>query len=257
MANFKIRMYELLNGRKQTPWGKSMGFSGGSISSIFGGRIPGSKFLGPISELENVNLNWLLLGKGAKYNVEYKTPRELSNDLKDLLDSYKWTLFVCSTVEDAVFVAVRIEENKPLPSVRVIYGHSGNYLTQVLTPHPNRDSIKIPFLDNGTANRIAKGEFGAYELAASPDSILKVNRVAKDADLIFCSGLEGQNEVQFHTLKAVVEEVELFEKASKQPIQPEQKSRVISAVYRQAARAELTRETIASIVETTFDVLKD
>ncbi|HDZ3720101.1 TPA: hypothetical protein RSW56_000037 [Vibrio cholerae] len=258
MCDFKNRMYEILSDRKKTPWGKSLGFTSASISSIFKGeRVPGPKFLAPICDMENVNLNWLLIGQGPKYRAEYLTGNELTSELVALLDSQQWIVFVCSTIGDAVFVAVRLDPQRPVPLVRVIHGHSGDYLTQALTTHPNRESIKIPFLENGTANRIAKGEFGAYELAASPVSILKVHRTARDVDVVFSSGLEGQNEVQFHTLKAVVEEVELFEKASKQPIQPEQKSRVISAVYRQAARAELSRETIASIVETTFDVLKD
>ncbi len=64
---FVERLETLLLGRQKHPWGAALGSNSGTVNRMFQGTPPTAETLIAICKTENVNLSWLLAGKGEKY----------------------------------------------------------------------------------------------------------------------------------------------------------------------------------------------
>lgn len=69
--NFIKRIIHLLDGRKPSPWGQSIGLSSALTARMMQGNIPGALILSTIRRAENVSMSWLLEGKGTAYIVNH------------------------------------------------------------------------------------------------------------------------------------------------------------------------------------------
>jgi transcriptional regulator with XRE-family HTH domain len=79
------RLLQVIKAKKlsQNKLALSIGVSSGNISDIIKGKnSPSAKFLTLLSEQYNVNLNWLLTGKGSMFNGN--DPPEDSNRISEL-----------------------------------------------------------------------------------------------------------------------------------------------------------------------------
>lgn len=67
--SFNDRLEFVLDGRKLTPWGKSLGLSNSVLGVMSQGTAPGPDHLKVIASAENVSLNFLLTGEGSPFVV--------------------------------------------------------------------------------------------------------------------------------------------------------------------------------------------
>jgi len=265
--SFEERLNNVLNDRKQTPWGKSLGFTSASISHIFsGGRIPGPEFLQAICRAENVNLNWLLSGKGKPFNVTYiQSAKSFVVYVNTMLTDENWQVCVCSLTEQTVLVLTQPAQYEfkgkwiDYTLCEVLVGQGSEELAWILNNHQSeRDTYSTPNLPGNILKKIAGGELGTYALLHHPDNRLENWMQPVGSDFIQYEPEKNQNTpVNPSLMRSVVKLVEECEKETKQNLDSDQKARVITAVYRQAEKLGLSEEEISSAIETSFDVLKD
>ncbi|KDM91385.1 hypothetical protein [Photobacterium galatheae] len=274
MSNFESRLNFLLADRKQTPWGKALGFPSATISAIFGGRVPGEKFLYTIRRAENVNLDWLLTGEGRPFFVDQiSNPEFFADKVQTMLeDEPHWQLYICSLGERSILVfeqpgqwAYKGDKMIDIRITEVLVGPGSEALTKVLREFPNRSNIKIPLLSPEDEEAIATGQVGTYRLFESNNALLANNRPAKESDLQFYSAHEPtanttdtEEPIKLGLMRAVVALVEDCASELNETLSSDQKSRVITAVYRQADRLGLQPEDLtAENIRTAIDVVRD
>lgn len=265
--SFEERLNYVLNDRKQTPWGKSLGFTSASISHIFsGGRIPGPEFLQAICRAENVNLNWLLSGKGKPFNVTYiQSAKSFVVYVNTMLTDENWQVCVCSLSEQTVLVLTQPAQYEfkgkwiDYTLCEVLVGQGSEELAFILNEHqPERDTYATPNLPGNILKKIVNGELGTYALLHHPDTRLEnwMQAVPKQA-----FGFAPENcqsaPISVHLMRSVIKLIEQHEKDVSIFLNTDLRARVITAVYRQAEKADLTEEEIKAVIETAFDVLKD
>ncbi|UTV30878.1 helix-turn-helix domain containing protein [Photobacterium atrarenae] len=271
--SFESRLEFLLYDRKQTPWGKSLGFPSATISGIFGGRIPGEKFLYAIRRAENVNLDWLLTGKGMPFYVELtNNGTSLFETVQQMLeDEPHWQVYVCSLGSRSILIFEQPGQyglnNKWIDYriTEILVGPGSEELAAELRNFPNREQIKIPLLSPEDEEAIATGQVGTYRLFDSEDALLANHRPAKDSDLQFYSTETtstakpvDDETVKLDLMRAVVKLVEDCANELGENLNSDQKSRVITAVYRQADRLGLTAEDLTpDSIRTAIDVVRD
>ncbi len=265
--SFVERLNLVLNDRKQTPWGRSLGFTGGSISSIFGGRVPGPEILNVIRRVENVNLNWLLTGEGSPYIVEYfQSAHTLSDYVCAMLHEEEWVVHVVSHINTACLVLTQpgAYEFKgkwvDYRIVHVIVGPGDEILKNVLDDyHKGGGHIFVSELSEEQRQDIMSGKIGTYLLFEQMNPILNTIRVAGHLSQIefTSSNNKEQPPIDITIMRTVVRLVDETEQKLKTKLTSDERSRVITAVYRQAKRLDLSDEDIQAAIETSFDVLKD
>lgn len=93
---FLSRINYILDGRKPNPWGMEIGLSRGTISRLIQGYTPGADSLSIIASNENVNLTWLLQGKGSPFIVERCVTETNAYDflLAKLKENSDWDFYV-------------------------------------------------------------------------------------------------------------------------------------------------------------------
>ncbi|MBY7811401.1 helix-turn-helix domain-containing protein [Vibrio fluvialis] len=265
--SFEERLNNVLDDRKQTPWGKSLGFTSASISHIFsGGRIPGPEFLQAICRAENVNLNWLLSGKGKPFNVTYlQSAEDFVVYVNTMLTDENWQVCVCSLSEQTVLVLTQPAQYEfkgkwiDYTLCEVLVGQGSEKLAWMLNHHQNeRDTYSTPNLPSNILKKIARGELGTYALLHHPDYRLEnwIQSTPKES-LEYEPETSHSTPISVSLMRSVVKLVDQCEKETKQNLDSDQKARVITAVYRQAEKLGLSEEEISSAIETSFDVLKD
>lgn len=67
--HFQEGLRAVLGERKAHPWGAGVGWNAGIVHRAIQGLVPGQEFLTAIGRAENVDLNWLLTGKGVPYRT--------------------------------------------------------------------------------------------------------------------------------------------------------------------------------------------
>lgn len=265
--SFEERLNYLLNDRKQTPWGKSLGFTSASISHIFsGGRVPGPEFLEAIRRAENVNLNWLLTGEGKPFIVNYfQYTDALVETLDAMLTDEGWKVCICALAEQTALVLVMPGQYEfkgkwvDYTLCEVLVGQGSEGLANVLrNHHHHREMYVAPELPSSTLNKIVNGELGTYGLLHHSSTALEnwLQPATKDA-LQFMPENNQSVPISIPLMRTVVNLVEQHQARTKQPLDGDQKARVITAVYRQAEKSELNDDEIQAVIETSFDVLKD
>ncbi|HDI3145846.1 TPA: transcriptional regulator [Vibrio cholerae] len=263
---FEERLTFILNDRKRTPWGSSLGFTSTSISSMFGGHVPGPEFLQAIRKAENVNLNWLLTGEGSPFVVEHFLSADaLSDYLAAMLHEEEWVVYVCSSQGTACLVLTQPGayefKNKWIEYriVHVLVGPSDDIVGNVLIDnHHDGKHIFVPLISEEERQAIITGQVGTYEMLEKNPPILNVfNATGHIDDLEFTGGELTEKPVDITIMRAVVRLVDNCENALGISLTSDQRARVITAVYRQAERLKLTEEEIQAAIETSFDVLSD
>ncbi|WP_120510942.1 transcriptional regulator [Photobacterium salinisoli] len=274
MNDFVSNLEFLLAGRKQTPWGKSLGFPSATISRMFNGAIPGDKVLFAIRRSENVNLDWLLTGKGRPFYVDQvNTAESFSKTVHIMLeDEPHLDVYVCSLGERTILVFDQEGTwshagSNPIHVhfLEVLVGPGSKELAAVLRNFPHREQIKIPLLSPEDEESIATGQVGTYRLFDSEDALLANHRPAKDSDLQFYSPETAgttkpadDEPVKLDLMRTIVALVEDCAIELGENLNSDQKSRVITAVYRQADRLGLQPEDLtAENIRTAIDVVRD
>lgn len=265
--SFDERLNFVLKDRKQTPWGKSLGFTGASISHIFsGGRVPGPEFLNAIRRAENVNLNWLLTGEGSPYIVQYyQTSDELSDYVCAMLHEEQWVVHIVSYQDVACLVLTQPGQYEfkgkwiDYRIVNIIAGPGDEVLTNILMDyHKSGGHIFIPELTQEQRKAIIAGDVGTYELCEQMNPILNTVRVEGHVSQIeFTSSERLDKPVNIAVMRSVVRLVDECEQELQTKLTSDERARVITAVYRQAERLNLSEEDIQAAIETSFDVLND
>ncbi|EJL6714163.1 transcriptional regulator [Vibrio cholerae] len=271
--SFVERLNLVLGDRKQTPWGKSLGFTGGSISSIFGGRIPGPEILNIIRRVENVNLNWLLSGSGSPYSVDYiQSAERLADTVDQLLMDEDWKVYVCNLGARTVLVLSLPGQYESKDKwydytiCQVLVGPGSEELASVLkASFSEREIYLAEMLAGDVLDQIAEGLLGTYSLLVHEDShlinfssrVVVPEQIQYYPRVYMGEGTSYAVPIATDLMRSVVKLVEQCEEESKQNLSADQKARVITAVYRQAEKLGLSEEEISSAIETSFDVLKD
>lgn len=271
---FVSRLNFIMHGRKQTPWGKGLGFTGGTISTMFAGKVPGEKFLYAIRRSENVNLDWLLTGEGRPFYVDQvNTAESFTKTVHIMLeDEPHLDVYVCSLGERTILVFDQEGTwshagSNPIHVhfLEVLVGPGSEELAAELRNFPNREQIKIPLLSPEDEEAIATGQVGTYRLFDSEDALLANHRPAKESDLQFYSAETtstaksvDDEPVKLDLMRAVVKLVEDCANELGENLNTDQKSRVITAVYRQADRLGLTADQLTpESIRTAIDVVRD
>ena len=268
--SFDERLNFVLKDRKQTPWGKSLGFTGASISHIFsGGRIPGPEFLQAIRRAENVNLNWLLTGEGSPYIVEYfQTADALTEHVRAMLKDETWDVYVCSHEETACIALTQLGAYEfkgkfiDYNIAHILTGPNSDELVYELRNHHyHKRRVFTPLLSENEQSKIITGQLGTYELFTSETALLKPSNIAIFKNEITFTSKEGSStSIAFPILKEVIRVVGEKE-ASGIVLTIEQRARIIAAIYRQISRMDLPdpipEQAFSAAVEAAFDLLID
>lgn len=263
---FEERLNFLLQDRKRTPWGKTLGFTSTSISSMFNGHVPGPEFLQAIRRAENVNLNWLLTGDGSVYISEYyQSGLSLSKHVSDMLEEEPWKVYVCSHRDVACMVLTQPGQYEfkgkwiDYTIVNVLSGPCDESLGEVLRNH-HKGHGKVLVIDkiDPLVPHIASGDFGTYDLLEKQEPILNEVFVGPDiSDIEFSNSSKIENSIDISVMRAVVKLVDECEHKLNVKLNSTQRARVITAVYRQAERLDLDERDIQNAVETSLEVLMD
>ncbi|MCG6265336.1 transcriptional regulator [Vibrio vulnificus] len=264
--NFEDRLSFLINDRKKTPWGKALGFTSPSITAMFSGHIPGQEFLQAIRRAENVNLNWLLTGEGKPFIVHhFRKADELVETVDAMLTDEDWTVYVCSLEKHTALVLTQMGQYEfkgkwiDYTLCEVLVGQGSEELAQALRKHLHQRNIYVlNNLADSALNQIAGGQLGTYSLLIHPDSHLTNFSVKATPEMLQYSEEHSRSvPISIPLMRTVVNLVEQHQARTKQPLDGDQKARVITAVYRQAEKSELNDDEIQAVIETSFDVLKD
>lgn len=265
--NFEDRLTFVLGERKRTPWGASLGFTSTSVSSMFSGHIPGQDFLQAIRRAENVNLNWLLTGEGSPYIVEYfQSADALSDYVCAMLHEEEWVVHVVSHIDTACLVLTQpgAYEFKgkwvDYRMVHVIVGPGDEVLKNVLDDyHKSGGHIFVSELSEEKRQDIMSGQVGTYLLFDQMNPLLNTVRVAGHISQVEFTGGSNKEQPPIDTtvMRAVVRLVDEREQELKAKLTSDERSRVITAVYRQAEKLGLAEGEILSAIETSFEVLRD
>ncbi|MCG7588364.1 transcriptional regulator, partial [Photobacterium sp. OFAV2-7] len=226
-----------------------------------------------IRRAENVNLDWLLTGKGRPF---YVGPIDNAVSFADMVkimleDEPHWHVYVCSLSERTILIFQQPGQyglkDKWVDHhiIEVLVGPGSEELTEVIREFPNREQIRIPLLSPEDEEAIATGQVGTYRLFDSEDALLANHRPAKESDLQFFSSEEPtaakpevDEPIKLGLMRAVVTLVEDCANELGENLNSDQKSRVITAVYRQADRLGLTPEDLtADSIHTAIDVIRD
>ncbi len=264
--NFDERLSFLIHNRKKTPWGKALGFTSPSITAMFSGHVPGPEFLQAICRAENVNLNWLLSGKGKPFNVTYiQSAKSFVVYVNTMLTDENWQVCVCSLSEQTVLVLTQPAQYEfkgkwiDYTLCEVLVGQGSEELAFILNEHqPERDTYATPNLPGNILKKIVNGELGTYALLHHPDTHLEnwMQPVSKDA-LVYVPENSKSTPISVSLMRTVIKLIDQYEKDTGLFLNIDPKARVITATYRQAEKSGLNEEEIKAIIETSYDVLKD
>lgn len=264
--NFESRLAFLIKDRKKTPWGKALGFTSPSITAIFSGHVPGPEFLQAISRSENVNLNWLLTGKGQPYITNFFSDAEsFENNIDTMLSDEKWTVYVCSLSERTILVLTQPGQYE-FKGKRINYtlceimiGPGSEELAKTLRQHLRfRDIYTAYDFPDEALYQMEIGEIGTYALLNHPGSdFVKDAKPATEATLQFIEENKQTAPVSVPLMRAVIQLVFDCKERINIKLTTAEQARVITAVYRQAERLNLSEEEISSAVEAALEVLTD
>lgn len=261
---FEEHLVFLIKDRKKTPWGKSLGFTSPSITAMFNGHTPGPEFLNAMRRAENVNLNWLLTGEGSPYIVEhFSTAEALRNHVCAMLQDEPWNGYVFAHHETACIILTQPGQYEfkgkwiDYSIIHVLVGPGDEALLNTLDDYNRHHGrLFIPDMAEQDKESLINGNIGTYQLLHQASPILTTDGALSDiSELTFKSGTRLENPIDVSTMRAVVQLVDECEEKLNTKLNSNQRARVITAVYRQAERLELSEEDIQAAIETSFDVL--
>ncbi|MBD0786707.1 transcriptional regulator [Vibrio sp. Y2-5] len=268
--NFEERLNYVLQDRKQTPWGQSLGFTSTSISSMFKGHTPGPEFLQGIRRAENVNLNWLLTGEGAPYIVEhFHSADALSDYVCAMLHDEEWGIHIVSHIDKACIVLSQpgaYEFKGKLVNYRIVHvlvGPGDEVLKNVLEDcHTGGNPILVPELSEEQIQNIISGQIGTYHLFQAENPVLPSQTELKLDNIQFTEATQKEHSVNIATMRTVLRITTELEIKHEVELSIEQKARVIAVVYKQVSSLDLKLsilpdQAVIAAVEAAFDMLVD
>jgi hypothetical protein len=197
------RITHLLGDRKIHPWGKAIGISKGSLESIMkNGGMPGADTLTAIRRSENVNLTWLLEGKGAPYSVNTCSTDQAAAELLDTLThDESWEVTLVSDGACAVLVlsqpgAYAIKDREvEYTIVEVIAGAIGQKTIATLRNNwvHGIGVLKMFYVtvDTATLEKIERGEVGTYRLFHALAALLKPRKAMHENEPLLLKLLDA------------------------------------------------------------------
>ena len=179
LYSFQDRLLAVLADREKHPWGNTLGIGRGTVGNMFSGTIPTSEALNAISRHENVNITWLLDGRGEPYNVhKFADDEECADYLDRLFEEKSWIVYLITDQKRLAVVLTMPAQYKVKEDwisytvVEVLVGRCGRKTL-------NRVRAEIPvckvFLINTypqTLAELARGQIGTYKLLHSKSPLL-------------------------------------------------------------------------------------
>jgi len=272
MTKFPERVEFILAGRRISPWGESLGMPEGAAESLKKDPIPGAEILNAIWRSENVNITWLITGKGSPYMVT-KCDDEVMmfEELKKLIDEDTWEI---DLVHDNNQMAIVLSMNGSYQykdkevnhkQVEVISGPIGEKIAKVLRERSLIDENRTVEVDEGTFIKLRDGYIGTYELFGGTKNtgLLADYEYGQDTFeeiidkcLRYYASLKAASGelVALPLMRAIIEIVESIALDDSIKLTPKQKAKVIATSYRHAQRVGATadtldKNTILSLVE--------
>ena len=171
--SFKSRLKLMLDGRPLTGWGKQNKLSGGTISRISGGGVPGHQILNLIQKIENVSIGWLVDGIGRPFIVHDEfSDEQTAGYLATLLEEQGWRLYFVTDQTNMALVCtlpaeIEFKKNRVrYTAVEIICGQYGAETQAVLNGFDNIYLLKI---DRETLTSLCRGEIGTHRLVGNDE----------------------------------------------------------------------------------------
>jgi len=257
---FLDRINFILQGRKITPWAKSIGLSNGDVSRIKDGKIPGPEKLVPICRTENISLNWLLEGVGEPYMVHHTfTDEETAELVSSHANDERWQILV---LKNNVYPAIVLT----LPAIMQVGKNEVKYTAVEIIAGPmDAETLKAIMSAGSETHEISLDEFTMRRLYAGKVSN---QEIFGNAEISFYSQqltpfnneLPVANKVAEKPTTYIIDElmrkaIYYIEDACLEDgiiLSPKQKSRAYTALYKHMLRThttELDSNTVMAILD--------
>lgn len=181
--SFRERLNTLLAGRPLTAWGRKNHLSGGTISRISGGQVPGQQILNLIQKVENVSLGWLLDGQGAAFLTHHEqTGDGMSDHIARLFAETGWTVTWLEDESGRIAISLtqpgQIDFKGNLVDYTItelVTGAVNSLVVSLLNNWPNKQRRYVP---GPTMGEIYTGRVGSYRLQLLLEDAETVTRFA-------------------------------------------------------------------------------
>lgn len=268
--NFNERIETVLLDRKLYPWASAMGVSNTAANRIKQGVIPGSEILTSISKTENVNLTWLVGGKGAPYIVErYGSDSDLAKWLTLHIEDGAWEDVYIYT--DGQYIVIELStpasfsyKNKMVKYTarEVMAGPLGDEVLDLLWSSFSEQSLWICYLEPETLRDIHQGKIGPFQIHGdSKRPSLVTFEFITDRDSVFkqlqnMKPVAAHGEVSVPLLHAVMKMVRQLQRDEGEDLNPEDELKVVAAAYKHAIKKNLAPADLdPDVIQGMFDVL--
>ena len=232
MSNsFTDRLNIILDGRKITPWGKSLGLSNSVLGVMTQGTAPGPDHLKIIAAAENVSLNYLLTGSGSPFVVK-QTPNDLDPESEVFFLSYGG-LRAIVTLSDGSHTYERSSKEIDFKKID-IYRGSGFDTSKV----ENARYFQFPAIAELLAGKLSKKTL----LGKQKDGLLYLSRPTVEPWEASPSAYIDQKLMRSILL--------LIDRQNEGELSSTQKARIISAVYAHAIRRGLDANQLENDIVT-------
>lgn len=176
---FKKRMELILDGRKITPWGESIGLNKGTTGRMRSGLTPGHQILNLVQKVENVSIGWLVDGVGDPFLIHHEdNDRAMANYLQALFDETGWTAYLLTDKQAPAIALVQPGEidfkgkTVPYQITEIVTGPLGPQTLETFNRYPGGRCWVS--LSGEEMDEINQGRVGSYRLG----------RLIEDADTI-------------------------------------------------------------------------
>lgn len=226
MSNsFNDRLEIVLDGRKVTPWGKSLGLSNSVLGVMTQGTAPGPDHLKIIANAENVSINYLLTGDGCPFVVN-PAPNSLNPDSEVFLLSFGGLRAVV-TISDDEHTFERSGKTVVFSKVTIFRGMGFDPAIV-----PNARYFEFPAIAELLAGQLSKHAL----VGNQKDGLIYIARPTLEP-----WGVIHAEHIDQNIMRGVLQ---LVDELAEQNLTHEQKARIISSVYSHAIRRGLSVEKI-------------
>lgn len=268
---FRDRIEKVLNKRKIYPWGKGLGISAGATEKINKGVFPGAEILNAMMRKENLSISWLTGNKGRPYMIRRcLSDGELSAEiLMHCQDEPDWNVHLFTGTNGELVVGLFMPaaydyKGKPIQYIAC------ELITGPLGEHTKRALMMISGALDGKKGRLyhrkqqpsdirrlIDGLMGTEELfnnTVSPDPTEEDHPInsSDDMEALLEQLQQAQdahkgtitNLVDISLMRAVITLVEEIAMEEDITLDSTKRAKVITAVYRHAARNFATAQTL-------------
>lgn len=254
--SFLSRIERIMDDRKINPFLASVGVVGGSITKVqHKGSIPHASALQRISDIECVNLNWLVSGEGEPYKTEkYAGGAEYLREIEALSKDASWQIYLIKldTITTLVFTRSQTIEVKDVLrdyyQVKILVGPYSEQLKQLLNTLDQQKRLQHMRLDEAQIADITSGEIGSYQMARLANKCFS------------CPNLEPEKliggEINTELMRKIIEYSEQVLVEQNISLDADKKAKLITAAYNQALRQKTWRDFQEGSMAALLEVLK-